>query len=119
MGARIDAGARLGWLLRVSREALGVNLAEMSARLSGGTMSLSVASISSIERSGQRDGRVVDAYEAALALAVGRLRAPIDILCRTFDYAPVDRAPSLAGSRRPDQARLAARARAERRRHRR
>ena len=63
MGARIDAGARLGWLLRVSREALGVNLAEMSARLSGGTMSLSVASISSIERSGQRDGRIVDAYE--------------------------------------------------------
>ena len=97
-GGRIDAGARLGWLLRVSREALGVNLAEMSSRLAGGTMPLSVASISSIERSGQRDGRVVDAYEVALGLAVGQLRAPIDVLCRTFDYAPEDRAPSLAGS---------------------
>lgn len=96
-GARIDVGARVGWLLRVSREGRGVNLADMSSRLAGGAAALSVASISSLERNGQRDGRLIDAYESALGLPTGQLRAPVDTICRSYSYAPPDRAPLLAG----------------------
>lgn len=97
-GARIDVGARIGWLLRVSREGAGVNLAEMSRRLAGGSAPLSVASISALERNGQRDGRLLDAYESALDLPVGQLRAPVDTVCRVFPYAPLDRTPGLSGT---------------------
>lgn len=96
-GPRIDVGARIGWLLRISREGRGVNLADMSKRLAGGQAAISVASISSLERSGQRNGRLIDAYEEALDLPSGQLRAPVDTICRVFAYGLDDRAPLLAG----------------------
>ena len=36
-------------------------------------------------------GAVVDGYEQVLGLAPGRLRAAVDVLCRTFDHGPPDR----------------------------
>lgn len=88
-GARIDVAARIGWLLRASRVVAGVPLRELAAR-SGG---LSPATLSRVETSGRRSGSVVAAYERALGLPHGHLRAPIDVLCRTFSYAPADADP--------------------------
>ncbi|MBM7516744.1 helix-turn-helix domain-containing protein [Nocardioides nitrophenolicus] len=89
-GARIDVAARIGWLLRTSRVSAGVPLREFAARSGGG---LSAATLSRVETTGRRSGSVVDAYERALGLPHGHLRAPVDVLCRTFAYAPADADP--------------------------
>ena len=47
-------------------------------------MGTSAARLSRIETGQLRDGRIVDGYEATLGLPEGSLRAPIDVLCRTF-----------------------------------
>ena len=93
-GARIDVPARIGWLLRISRQVAGVSLADVADRLAAaGGVRTSVTALSRLERAGGRNGQVVDAYEEALGLERGRLRAPIELLGRGFPYAPVDRAP--------------------------
>jgi hypothetical protein len=89
-GARIDVAARIGWLLRASRVSAGVPLREFAARSGGG---LSPATLSRVETTGRRSGSVAAAYERALGLPHGHLRAPIDVLCRTFSYAPADTDP--------------------------
>ncbi len=89
-GATVDVGARIGWVLRMARTrhdrapgleclatALGTNITRLH-RAETGTL---------------RSGRIADGYEAALGLAPGALRAPIDITCRTFPSAPPDRDP--------------------------
>ncbi|MCR1784848.1 hypothetical protein KVF89_20060 [Nocardioides carbamazepini] len=91
-GARIDVAARIGWLLRISRVMAGVPLRELAGRAGNGTR-LSAATLSRVETAGRRSGVVVAAYEEALGLPHGQLRAPIDVLCRTFSYAPVDTEP--------------------------
>lgn len=99
-GARIDVPARIGWLLRTSRVAAGVSLRDFG-RLAGDGRRFSPATLSRVETTGRRSGVVIDAYERVLGLPYGGLRAPIDVLCRTFTYAPPDveplePAPSLA-----------------------
>ncbi|WP_158296449.1 helix-turn-helix domain-containing protein [Nocardioides albidus] len=91
-GSRIDVGARIGWLLRTSRVAAGVPLRELAARAGDGDR-LSAATLSRVETTGRRSGTVVAAYEQALGLPHAHLRAPIDVLCRTFSYAPADTDP--------------------------
>ncbi|MDQ6523194.1 helix-turn-helix transcriptional regulator [Nocardioides sp. LHD-245] len=91
-GARIDIAARIGWLLRISRVMAGVPLRELAGRAGDGTR-LSPATLSRVETTGRRSGTVVAAYERALGLPHGQLRAPIDVLCRTFSYAPADTEP--------------------------
>ncbi len=93
-GARIDVPARIGWLLRTNRVAAGVPLREFAARAGSGDGShLSPATLSRVETTGRRSGVVVAAYEQALGLPYGHLRAPLDVLCRTFSYAPADAEP--------------------------
>ena len=94
-GDRIDVAARIGWLLRISRMGRGLSLSRLSEAVSGVARPFSVPLLSTAERSGLRDGNLIDAYETALELEPGQLRAPIDILCRTFPYAPSDRSPVL------------------------
>ena len=91
-GARIDVGARIGWLLRTTRAAAGVPLREL-ARRAGEESALSPATLSRVETAGRRSGRVIAAYERALGLPYGHLRAPVDVLARTFSYAPPDTEP--------------------------
>ena len=85
--------ARIGWLLRISRMAAGVSLADMAERVGEHELSMSVPTISTLERRGVRDGLVIDTYERALALPPGHLRAPIDVACRGFAESPPDRRP--------------------------
>ena len=92
-GDRIDVPTRIGWLLRISRQAAGVSLTDMARSIG----CVSVALLSRLERGAARNGVVVDAYEEALGLATGQLRAPIDQLCRLHRGAPVDEAPGLRG----------------------
>ncbi|MFC7505032.1 helix-turn-helix domain-containing protein [Nocardioides sp. CPCC 206347] len=91
-GARIDVAARIGWLLRTSRMAAGVRMREFG-ELAGTGSHLSPATLSRVETAGRRSGTVIDAYERALDLPYGHLRAPIDVLSRTFSYAPEDVEP--------------------------
>ncbi|WP_372729352.1 hypothetical protein [Nocardioides sp.] len=95
-GPRIDLPARIGWLLRTSRIAHGVDLRAMAAGLSRRGTPISAASVSRLETSGLRDGSLIDGYEQLLGLEDGQLRGVVDVLCRTFDYAPVDRGPEPA-----------------------
>lgn len=96
-GPRVDVPARIGWLLRISRQVAGVSLADVADRLAEvAGQGPSVPVLSRLERSGDRNGQVVDAYEAALGLEPGRLRAAVDLVGRRFPYAPQDRAPALA-----------------------
>lgn len=86
--ARIDIGARIGWLLRVSRSAAGMSLREMSAALEAHDVSLAPTTLSRIESEGQRSPAALDGYASVLGLPQGALRSAVDNLCRTFSYAP-------------------------------
>ena len=95
-GARIDVGRRIGWLLRVTRLAHGMSLGETARLVSAAGPRSSPSRLSLVETGGVRNGQVVDAYEQVLGVETGRLRAAVDVLCRTFPYAPADQAPELA-----------------------
>lgn len=96
-GPTIDVGVRIGWLLRMARltapERPAHRLGDMVTRLEWLGLRTSTSSLHRVETGAVRDDRVVAAYEEALALAPHSLRASIDIVCRTFPYSPVDRAP--------------------------
>ncbi len=86
--SRIDIPARVGWLLRTSREVGGLSLRQMSVALRERDVALSASTLSRIETEGQRSSAALDGYAEVLGLADGALRAPVDHVCRTFHYAP-------------------------------
>ncbi len=97
-GPTVDVGVRIGWLLRMARLTSPTQpaqrLGDMVTRLEWQGLRTSTSSLHRVETGAVRDDRVVAAYEAALALAPGSLRATVDIVCRSFPYSPVDRAPA-------------------------
>lgn len=97
-GPRTDVAARIGWLMRTSRQVAGVSLQEMSWRLSEAGVEVSVPGLSRLERTGGRNGAVLDVYEQVLGLAPGRLRGPVDLVSRTLSYAPADENPGMLGA---------------------
>ncbi|TIC82231.1 hypothetical protein E8D34_17280 [Nocardioides sp. GY 10113] len=92
-GAQIDLPARIGWLLRSWRTHRGISLRELQTRLADLGTSTSVTALSRVEVSGERNSTLIEGYERGLGLPHGALRAPIDVLCRTYDYRPADVAP--------------------------
>jgi hypothetical protein len=86
--SRIDIPARIGWLLRTSRSLAGLSLRDMSAALRAHDVVLSATSLSRIESEGQRSGAALDGYAAVLGLPQGALRAPVEIVSRSFSYGP-------------------------------
>ena len=92
VGPTIDTGMRIGWMLRMARLVAGEGrfdrLEDMAA-----AVQTNVTALHRIETGQARRGVVVDAYERALGLPVGALRAPTDVLCRQFGNGPVDRDP--------------------------
>lgn len=86
--SRIDVGARIGWLLRVSRSAGGFSLRQMAAALEEHGVSVSAATLSRIESEGVRSVVALEGYAAVLGLRQGSLRVPVDMVCRSFSYAP-------------------------------
>jgi hypothetical protein len=89
-GPAIDVGARIAWTTRTARLLAGAgNLREFAAAVGS-----NATRVHRLETARLRDGALVDAYEQALGLPVGSLRAPVDIVCRTFpQQAPVDKDP--------------------------
>ena len=89
-GSDIDVGSRIGWTLRMARltSARPPSLEALAAEL--GT---STARLHRLETGRLRDGSLIDGYERVLDRPAGSLRSPIDVLCRTFPPAPVDRDP--------------------------
>lgn len=86
--SRIDVAVRIGWLLRTSRSVGGLSLRQMSAELSEHGIALSAATLSRVESEGQRSPEALDGYALVLGLADGDLRSTVDLLCRSFPYAP-------------------------------
>lgn len=93
--SRIDVAARIGWLLRTHRSVAGVSLRQMSVALREHGVSLSAASLSRVESEGQRSPAALEGYARVLGLPHGSLSAPVNLLARTFPYAP-DLAPRAA-----------------------
>lgn len=89
-GASIDVGARIAWTMRTARLLAGAaNLREFAVAVGSNP-----TRVHRVETARLRDGALVDAYERALGLSVGSLRAPVDIVCRTFPHeAPTDKDP--------------------------
>ena len=89
-GARIDVLARTSWIVRVARlvppTGTTLTLEALAKRI--GT---NPARLHRLETGVLRDGALVDGYEQVLEAPTGSLRAPIDVTCRTFSYAPADR----------------------------
>lgn len=96
-GPRVDLPARIGWLLRVTRQAAGVSLNDLAGELRALGRPMSTPVLSRLERAGGRNGAVVDAYEMALRLRPGQLRATVDLMVRPFAYRPADEDPRLPG----------------------
>lgn len=91
-GDRIDVAARVGWAVRMARLTSGV--ADVRLRTVAAQLGSSAARLSRMETGQLRDGRLVDGYERALGLEEGSLRAPVDVLCRTFpQLSPADADP--------------------------
>ncbi|HEU4811511.1 MAG TPA: hypothetical protein VFT00_05180 [Nocardioides sp.] len=86
--SRIDIAARIGWLLRTSRSVAGLSLREMSTGLKAHDVALSTTSLSRIESEGHRSPGALDGYTRVLGLPDGTLRSSVDLLCRSFSYAP-------------------------------
>ena len=89
-GSSIDVAARIAWTMRTARLLAGAaNLRDFAAAVGSNP-----TRVNRVETARLRDGALVDAYEHALGLAVGSLRAPVDIVCRTFPrQAPADKDP--------------------------
>ncbi|QBR93384.1 hypothetical protein [Nocardioides euryhalodurans] len=105
-GPSIDPAVRIGWVVRTARllrQEPGNRRLEDLARRTGSN----ATRLHRLETGQLRDGLLVDAYERALDLPGGSLRAPIDIMCRTFRRSsPRDRAPGAPIDRVHDLSRL-------------
>lgn len=102
---RIDVGVRIGWVLRMARLTAGdraLSQVAMVRELERRGLPMSSTTGHRVETGARRVGAVVDAYEEVLDLPAGTLRAPIDILCRTFPYSPPDRDPGRTVSDLPE-----------------
>jgi hypothetical protein len=86
----IDVGARIAWTTRTARLLAGAGNLRDFATVVGSNPTR----VHRLETARLRDGALVDAYEHALGVPVGSLRAPVDIVCRTFPHeAPADQDP--------------------------
>lgn len=87
-GTTIDVGARIAWTTRTARILSGADKLRDFAAVVGSNPTR----VHRLETARLRDGALVDAYEQALGMPVGSLRAPVDIVCRTFPHhAPADK----------------------------
>lgn len=91
-GGAIDVRARIAWILRMARVTAHVDDNRM--RTVAAAIGTSPARLSRAETGQLRDGSLVDGYERVLGLEEGSLRAPIDVLARTFPWvSPGDARP--------------------------
>jgi hypothetical protein len=91
-GSAIDVGARIAWAMRMAR--LTAQVEDNRLRTVAAAIGTSPARLSRAETGQLRDGSLVDGYERVLALPEGSMRAPVDVLARTFPWAsPADARP--------------------------
>lgn len=93
-GPRIDVDVRVGWTLRMARTTLlGPDGRSVGLEAMAEAIGTSTTRLHRLETGSTRSGRVAEGYERVLRLPDGSLRAPVDVLCRTFPYASPDRDP--------------------------
>ena len=91
-GSTIDVAARTAWTLRMAR--LTAQVDDNRMKTVAAAIGTSPARLSRAETGQLRDGSLVDGYERVLELPEGSLRAPLDVLARTFPWtSPVDARP--------------------------
>ncbi|GAA1442547.1 hypothetical protein GCM10009641_57370 [Mycobacterium cookii] len=91
-GGTIDVAARTAWTLRMAR--LTAQVDDNRMKTVAAAIGTSPARLSRAETGQLRDGSLVDGYERVLGLPEGSLRAPIDVLARTFPWtSAVDARP--------------------------
>lgn len=91
-GSSIDVAARTAWTMRMAR--LTARVDDNRMKTVAAAIGTSPARVSRAETGQLRDGSLVDGYERVLGLPEGSLRAPIDVLARTFPWtSPVDVRP--------------------------
>lgn len=91
-GGDVDVASRIGWVLRMARLTADVDDVRLSALAE--RLGCSTAHVSRVETGQRRDGTLVSGYERVLGLPEDSLRAPIEILCRTYPrVSPRDHQP--------------------------
>ena len=93
-GPDIDVGVRIGWTARMARLTAGDDARSMQALAAA--VGTSPSTVHRLELGQLRNGALLDRYERALGLVPGSLRAPVDVMCRTFPSSPDDQDPSPA-----------------------
>src|SRR5688572_23678212 len=92
---QIDVARRMAWTVRMVRLRSPVNGRTLTLEEVARALGVSTARVHRLETGLVRDGALIDSYEDLLGRAPGSLRAPVDILARTFPGAsPSDRAPA-------------------------
>lgn len=92
-GSRIDVARRIAWTARMVR-LTAPDPVDRRLRSVASDLGTSAASLSRLETGQTRDGVLLDGYERVLGRPAGSLRAPVDILCRTFPQdSPADARP--------------------------
>lgn len=96
-GDRVDVAARIAWLLRTSRLVAPATRSlpqyAMVDRLARVGLTVSRNWVHRLEAGELRSGVGAEGYERVLGLEPGRLRAAIDIACRSTPESPVDSDP--------------------------
>ncbi len=91
-GPTIDVASRIAWTMRMARVTADVPDSRM--KVVAAEIGTSPARMSRAETGQLRDGWLVDGYERALGMPEGALRAPVDVLARTFPASsPPDARP--------------------------
>ncbi len=94
-GPHIDVPSRIGWIVRMARLAGRTHGAAPSMQALANDIGTSPTTLHRLELGQLRHGALLDRIEPVLGLAGGSLRAPVDVICRTFPaVSPVDHDPS-------------------------
>ncbi|HET9500767.1 MAG TPA: hypothetical protein VFO98_10945 [Marmoricola sp.] len=96
-GDRVDIATRVAWLLRTARLSApatrGLPQYAMVERLRETGLAVSRNWVHRLEAGDLRSGLGAEGYEKVLGLAPGRLRATIDLVCRSGPVSPPDSDP--------------------------
>ena len=81
-GAQVDVAVRIGWTVRMVRLAAPGGAPSMQALATA--IGTSPTTLHRLELGQLRHGALLDRIEPVLGLVDGSLRAPVDVMCRTF-----------------------------------
>lgn len=97
-GGTVDVALRIGWLARMVRLGSPVGGEVVTLEELAGRLDTNMARLHRLETGQIRSGVLLEGYERVLGRPPGSLRATVDLCCRSFPDAPLDRDPGMAFS---------------------